>query len=202
MRDCFQICCNTCNKLKLGIRLINLNPSKVCSGVTLHIIVRDWIAKPNTFCLYASKTLKSKVNEQKIEEQFLFAIRHHVKWEELWLPVKGYNNYEVSSQGRMRRTKTNKIMKQKTDLGYCSRKRLINKRLINTIRRPTRIIYVFHENGRLRSFFGFLPEERKKFQGRHPFSRSHHQLISGIFGIELGPILVTYYILSYNSYIG
>ena len=124
-----------------------------------------------------------QLNEQKIEEQFLLAIRHHVKWEELWLPVKGNNNYEVSSQGRMRKMKTNKIMKQKTDLGYCSRKRLINKRLINTIRRPTRIIYVFHENGRFslpRSFFflgGFLPEERKQFQGRHPFSRSHQQII-------------------------
>lgn len=54
----------------------------------------------------------------KIEEQFLFAIRLHSQWEEVWLNVRGYPNYEVSSQGRVRNLKTKKIMKQRTDLGY------------------------------------------------------------------------------------
>ncbi len=54
----------------------------------------------------------------KIEEQFLLAIRLHSQWEEVWLPIRGYPNYEVSSQGRVRILKTRKIMKQKTDKGY------------------------------------------------------------------------------------
>ncbi len=37
----------------------------------------------------------------KIEEQFLSAIRLHSQWEEVWLNVRGYPNYEVSSQGRV-----------------------------------------------------------------------------------------------------
>ena len=53
-----------------------------------------------------------------IEEQFLLAIRLHSQWEEVWLNVRGYPNYEVSSQGRVRNLKTKKIMKQRTDQGY------------------------------------------------------------------------------------
>lgn len=58
------------------------------------------------------------MNNNKIEEQFLLAIRLHSQWEEVWLPIRSYFNYEVSSQGRVRNLKTKKIMKQKIDKGY------------------------------------------------------------------------------------
>ena len=51
----------------------------------------------------------------KIEELFLLAVRLHSQWEELWLSIKGFPNYEVSSQGRVRILKTSRIMKQTTD---------------------------------------------------------------------------------------
>jgi hypothetical protein len=34
----------------------------------------------------------------KIEEQFLFAIRLHAQWKEVWLNVQGLPNYEVVAQ--------------------------------------------------------------------------------------------------------
>lgn len=37
----------------------------------------------------------------KIEQEFLYAIRLHAQFDEVWLPVKGYLNYEVSSRGRV-----------------------------------------------------------------------------------------------------
>ena len=58
------------------------------------------------------------MNNNKIEEQFLQAVRLHSQWEEVWLNVRGYPNYEVSTQGSVRNLKTKKIMKQRTDQGY------------------------------------------------------------------------------------
>jgi hypothetical protein len=39
-------------------------------------------------------------------------LENPARWEELWLPIRGYSNYEVSSQGRVRNLKTSRIMKQ------------------------------------------------------------------------------------------
>ena len=58
------------------------------------------------------------MNNNIIEELFLLAIRLHALWEEVWLPIRGLPNYEVSSQGRVRNLKTKKVMKQRTDKGY------------------------------------------------------------------------------------
>lgn len=51
----------------------------------------------------------------KIEEQFLLAIRLHAQWEELWRPIRGFPNYEVSSRGQIRRVHSNRILKQMTN---------------------------------------------------------------------------------------
>lgn len=52
---------------------------------------------------------------RKIEEQFLLAIRMHAQWDELWRPIRGFPNYEVSSQGQIRRVHSNRILKQMTN---------------------------------------------------------------------------------------
>jgi hypothetical protein len=55
----------------------------------------------------------------KIEEQFLLAIRLHALWEEQWLQIRIFPNYEVSSQGRVRKFKRSRILKQTTNCqGY------------------------------------------------------------------------------------
>eukprot|EP01039_Chlorochromonas_danica_P011494 gene11494-12869_t len=51
------------------------------------------------------------MNNNKIEEQFLLAIRLHAQWEEVWLPVRGLPNYEVSSEGKVRNLNTKKILR-------------------------------------------------------------------------------------------
>lgn len=53
----------------------------------------------------------------KIEDQFLLAIRLHAQWQEVWLPIKAYPNYEASSRGRIRNIITNKELKQKAGFG-------------------------------------------------------------------------------------
>ncbi len=55
------------------------------------------------------------MNNNKIEEQFLLAIRLHSQWEEVWLPIKGY---PISSTGRIRNIKTKRILKQRTNNVY------------------------------------------------------------------------------------
>lgn len=51
------------------------------------------------------------MNNNKIEEHFLLGIRLHSQWVEVWLNVRGYPKYEVSSQGRVRNLKTKEKMK-------------------------------------------------------------------------------------------
>lgn len=55
----------------------------------------------------------------KIEQDFLYAIRLHAQFDEVWLPVKGYLNYEVSSRGRVTNIKKKTILKpQLLSTGY------------------------------------------------------------------------------------
>jgi len=58
------------------------------------------------------------MNNNKIEEQFLLAVRLHSQREEVWLPIKGYPKHEISSTGRIRNIKTKRILKQRTNNGY------------------------------------------------------------------------------------
>lgn len=82
----------------------------------------------------------------KIEEQYLLAIRLHSQWEELWLPVKGYSNYEVSSRGQIRNTKTNTIRKQVLDgRGYC-RIKLTRNGTLNTLQVHRLVCTAFYPN--------------------------------------------------------
>eukprot|EP01038_Epipyxis_sp_PR26KG_P011103 gene11103-14901_t len=48
----------------------------------------------------------------KIEQEFLNAVKLHSQFEELFLSIRGYpNNYEISSRGRVRNIKTGRILK-------------------------------------------------------------------------------------------
>jgi hypothetical protein len=59
------------------------------------------------------------MNNKKIEELFLLSCRLQAQFETVWLPIKGYANYEVSSSGHVRNIKTKSILKAKMDNGYC-----------------------------------------------------------------------------------
>jgi len=54
-----------------------------------------------------------------IELLFLKCVHIYARHNEAWLPVKGFPNYEVSSQGRVRNIKTKKVLKpHKRSDGY------------------------------------------------------------------------------------
>eukprot|EP01038_Epipyxis_sp_PR26KG_P017332 gene17332-23925_t len=51
------------------------------------------------------------MNDKKIEQAFLNAVSLHAQFEELFLPIKNYPSYEISSKGRVRNIKFNRILR-------------------------------------------------------------------------------------------
>jgi hypothetical protein len=47
-----------------------------------------------------------------IEQMFLLSCRLQSDWQEVWLPIKGYKNYEVSSRGRVYNIISKKVLKR------------------------------------------------------------------------------------------
>ncbi len=59
------------------------------------------------------------MNNNKIEQMFLLSCRLRSDWEQVWLPIKGYKNYEISSKGRIRNITSQKVLIKRIDTkGY------------------------------------------------------------------------------------
>jgi phosphoketolase len=55
----------------------------------------------------------------EIDRLFLKSTLLHTKWCEVWLPIRRYPNYEISSKGKVQNIKTKKMLKPYTDrYGY------------------------------------------------------------------------------------
>ena len=51
----------------------------------------------------------------EINKLFMQSSLLHSKWCEVWLPIKGFPNYEISSKGRVQNVTTNKMLKPFTE---------------------------------------------------------------------------------------
>jgi hypothetical protein len=84
----------------------------------------------------------------QIDKLFLQSTLLHAKFEEVWLPIKGYSNYEVSSVGRVRNIKRkNKLKNLQTDkAGYKVTVLFNNTHLYKHVKVHRLVTSAFHLN--------------------------------------------------------